>query len=163
MNSRVTRLDESVQIGGDETCDGDSRILTDPDEWPTTAERITVACATGTRRTAEWRGVPLAAVLDAVAPPETTHLRLHAHDGHTVCVPVTDALDGLLAVERDGVPLAATEEYAVRFLAPGIDGSRTVKGVDRVEPLSLSADADRERYESLCLDDAGFDAAEADG
>lgn len=164
MSGRVCRLDRPIRIGGDET-DGrprasthESHTLTSLDGWPTTTEQITVACDTGTRRTAEWRGVPLAPVLDDTAPPDTTHLRVHARDGHVVCVPVADVLDGLLAVERDGVPLAATEQYAVRFLAPDVAGSRTVKGVTRIEPLSLPADADRERYESLGLDSSGFDS-----
>jgi DMSO/TMAO reductase YedYZ molybdopterin-dependent catalytic subunit len=110
----------------------------------------TVACASGERARARWTGAPVSTLLDAVeAPPDTTHLRLSSRDGYRVCVPVRDALDGVVADARDGERLALTRPYATRFLASDVDGARLVKGLARVETLALAPDEDPDEFAAV--------------
>jgi DMSO/TMAO reductase YedYZ molybdopterin-dependent catalytic subunit len=116
-----------------------------------------VECASGERSTARFTGVTVPRLLDAVdANPETTHLRLEARDRHRVCVPIRDALDGLVAYAQDGRPLATDSPYRTRFIAPGVDGERQVKGLASVEALGLDADVDPDSLENITPADAGF-------
>jgi DMSO/TMAO reductase YedYZ molybdopterin-dependent catalytic subunit len=118
--------------------------------------RCPVVCASGERTTARWRGVPLTELLAAAdAPPGTTHLRLTAADGYRICVPVRDALDGIVADTRDGEPLVATAPYRRRFVAPGVDGERLVKGLVAVETFALDPTDDPDRLETVTLDGPG--------
>lgn len=115
-------------------------------EMAAAERRYTVDCASGERTTARWTGVPVPDLLDAASiPPETTHLQLVGHDGYRVPVPIRDALDGLVAYARDGTSLAATEPYAVRFLVPGGDAERLVRGLRSIDPLELSPEDDPDR------------------
>ncbi|MFB6123768.1 MAG: molybdopterin-dependent oxidoreductase [Haloferacaceae archaeon] len=118
----------------------------------------TIRCATGERTTASWTGAPVTSLLNVVdAPAETTHLRVESDDGYAICIPVVDALDGVVAFERDGEPLREMQPYALRFLAGGIDGERLVKGIRRIDLLSLPADADPDRYETVTLADPEYE------
>lgn len=121
-------------------------------------ERVCVIeCASGERTTARFTGVVVSRLLDAVdAAPETTHLHLEARDGYRVCVPIRDALDGLVAYARDGRQIAADSPYRTRFVAPGVDGERLVKGPTHVEALELNADADPDSLENIAPIDPGF-------
>lgn len=113
----------------------------------------TIACASGERTTARWTGVPALELLDTTStPPETTHLRLASHDGYCVCLPIHDALDGIVAYARDGELLGDTERYSLRFLAADISGERLVKGLRRIEPVELDANDDPDRLETVTLD-----------
>ncbi|ELY55168.1 molybdopterin-dependent oxidoreductase [Natronococcus jeotgali] len=113
-----------------------------------TSREIEIVCATGDRFVERWRGVPIPSLLEvAEAPPETTHLLVDARDGLRACVPVETALEGLLAVAKGGRPLAEDGEYATRFVAPGVDGVRTVKGVARIETTALAPGVDPEDRE----------------
>lgn len=116
-----------------------------------------IECASGERSTARFTGVTVPRLLDAVdADPETTHLRLEARDGYRVCVPIRDALDGLVAYAQDGRPLAVDSPYRTRFVAPGVDGERLVKGLARVEALGLDADVDPDSLENIAPIDPSF-------
>jgi hypothetical protein len=118
----------------------------------------TIRCATGERTTASWTGIPVTDLLNIVdAPAETTHFRVESDDGYAICVPVADALDGVIAFERDGEQLRETRPYALRFLAGDIDGERLVKGIHRVDLLSLPADADPDQYETVTLDNPEYE------
>jgi DMSO/TMAO reductase YedYZ molybdopterin-dependent catalytic subunit len=124
---------------------------------PVVERSCTVTCASGERTTGRWTGVPVAElVLRVAAPDRTTHLRIGGGDGYRACVPVAAALDGLVAYARDDTPLARTEPYAMRFVAPGVDGARLVKAPRRVEALALDPDEDPERLERLPLGDSGY-------
>lgn len=113
-----------------------------------TSREIEIVCATGDRFTARWSGVPIPALLEvAEAPPETTHLLVDSRDGLRACVPVEDVLEGLLAVAKEGRPLAEVGDCATRFVAPGIDGVRTVKNVARIETTALAPGVDPEDRE----------------
>jgi DMSO/TMAO reductase YedYZ molybdopterin-dependent catalytic subunit len=131
---------------------GDSRAAFGPAAlaaMPHVERRYTVACASGVRTTARWTGVPVTELLGRVdTPAETTHLRLASYDGYAVCVPVRDAFDGVVAYARAGERLSRSRPYATRFLAPGVDGERLVKGLERVETLVLAAGDDPGRTET---------------
>lgn len=119
---------------------------------PTAERRIEVVCDSGDRWEARWRGVPFPALVDrASVPDDTTHLLVESADGYRVCVDVPTALDGLLALARDGRALSDVEPYESRFLAPGLPGPRTVKDVVRVEAVRLEPGADPDAYEDLKL------------
>ncbi len=119
-------------------------------DLPFRRRTVELVCATGRRDAATWGGVPvpdLLAVGDA--PQATTHLVIGTPEGYNACVGVEAALDGLLAWSKDGRPLVETEPYATRFVSPGVDGARFVKGVSRIEAVALSADEDPADYESI--------------
>lgn len=106
-------------------------------------------CASGSEIGGPWTGVPVSDLLDAAdAPDATTHVAVEGGDGYRVCVPVSAALDGLLARRRAGEPLDAP-----RFVAPGVSGVRTVKRVARIEAVALAPEADPEEVEELKLDE----------
>jgi DMSO/TMAO reductase YedYZ molybdopterin-dependent catalytic subunit len=105
-------------------------------------------CASGERWGGVWRGVPVAALLDRPdvdVDPEATHVRVGA-DGYAVCVPIRTALDGVLAVEREGEPLPPARRP--RFVAP-VDAGRTVRGVRELRFLRLGPDEEPQDYEEL--------------
>lgn len=114
----------------------------------TVEQTIAISCASGTRSPGVWRGTPVLALVGAGAvPPETTHLVFATEDGYRACLDVRTALEGMLAVERDGVRLDAVDRP--RLVCPSIDGARTVKGVSRVVPVTLPPATRPEDYEAL--------------
>ncbi|WP_254546348.1 molybdopterin-dependent oxidoreductase [Halomarina pelagica] len=116
---------------------------------PSVERRCTVACASGRRTTARWRGVPVPELLDRASMPEaTTHLVIGSDDGYRACVAVRDALDGIVAYARDGTQIWDERPYATRFVAPGIEGARTVRGPTRIEGVALAPGADPDAYEA---------------
>lgn len=123
-------------------------------DLPWQTRTVTVACASGKRTAATWRGVGL---LDALAvvgvPGQTTHVAVASEDGYRACVDVLAASDGLLALVRDGAAIGDRRPYWTRLVAPGIEGARTVKGVASVEAVALAPDEDPESYEDLQLDE----------
>lgn len=105
-------------------------------------------CASGRQWGGRWRGVPVSAVVErAVVGPDVTHVVTRGRTGHAACLPLAEALDGLLAVERDGTPLASLRRP--RLVVPGVDAARTVKGVRRLEFRRLDPDEDPEDHEHL--------------
>lgn len=117
----------------------------------------TVTCASGDRTTATWTGVDVLAVLDRVgASPETTHVVVESDDGYRACVSLSEARTSLLALARDGQPLRRTEPYATRFVGTGVDGERSVKGVVRIEAVTLGPADDPTDLETLSLDDPAY-------
>ncbi|WP_254766574.1 molybdopterin-dependent oxidoreductase [Salinilacihabitans rarus] len=144
---RAGALPEPITVVG-----ADRVAVTDEDlaSLPTVTRTVDVDCATGSSHVAAWTGVPVAALLDLADPPgETTHLAVEAGDGYRVCVDVLAALDGVLALVHDGVPIADTESYATRFVAPDVSGTRSAKGVARMETLVLSPSDDPEAFETV--------------
>lgn len=111
-------------------------------------------CASGRRWGGRWRGVPLSAVVERVGvDPDATHVVARGRTGHAACLPLAAALDGLLAVERDGSPLAPTRRP--RLVAPGVDAARTVKGVRALDFRRLAPGEDPEDHERLGYDGDG--------
>lgn len=141
----------------------DRRTLTAEDvpesAWAT--RDVRVECSTGDRYDATWRGVPVGDALDGASPsPDTTHLVFESDSGYASCVPLGDAIGGVVAVERDGDPLADVEPYATRFVASGVDGARFVKGVTEVRAVTLEPGEDAEEYETLELDSPDYEKSE---
>ncbi|WP_231512949.1 molybdopterin-dependent oxidoreductase [Haloferax mediterranei] len=153
-NAEGDRPEIDIAVVGDERL---SLTRSDFETFPTVEFEYTIVCDSGSRTTATWTGVSLSDLLDrAGMPPETTHLRVTSTDGYTVCVDIASALNSLVAYARDHESLGAVEQYATRFLGPGIDGSRTVKGVARVEPITLASGTDPTERESMSLDDPSY-------
>ena len=61
-----------------------------------------------------------------------------------------------IALARDGKPLDRTEAYATRFVGTGVDGERSVKGVVRIEAVTLGPTDDPADLETLTLDDPAY-------
>ncbi|AXR78630.1 molybdopterin-dependent oxidoreductase [Natrarchaeobaculum sulfurireducens] len=117
---------------------------------PTRERTFEIVCASGDRYAAVWAGVPIVALLEhASVPPETTHLLVESDVGYRVCVPITRALEGLLAFARDGETLATLERFDTRFVGPEIGGPKAVKDVVRLETATLPPGADPDSYEEL--------------
>ncbi|MFB6266960.1 MAG: molybdopterin-dependent oxidoreductase [Halodesulfurarchaeum sp.] len=126
------------------------------------SKRVTIVCASGETTTADWTGIPLRSLLDAAdIPLETTHVTVASRDGYRVAVGIVDALGGLLATHKDGVPISREHPYENRFVAPRIDGARNVKGVSRIEPHSLRPHDHPESLENVDPDSGEFDEATA--
>ncbi|SDN09949.1 Oxidoreductase molybdopterin binding domain-containing protein [Halogranum gelatinilyticum] len=146
--------DAGVEVGGDSPL---SLSLDDLRARATVDRECTISCASGERTTATWTGVPVAELLsDAGVPETTTHLRVTSDDGYRACLGVTATLDAVVAVARDGEPLAATETYPTRFVGPYVDGERAVKGVVGLEPLTVAPQDDPTELETLSLDDSTY-------
>jgi DMSO/TMAO reductase YedYZ molybdopterin-dependent catalytic subunit len=117
-------------------------------ELPLRTREIEIVCATGDRYTERWRGVPVSALLDRMAPPpETTHLLVVSRDEYRACIDVETALEGIVAVARGDRPLSTAGDYETRFVAAGATGARTVKELERIEAKILAPGDDTDAYE----------------
>lgn len=124
---------------------------TDFASFPSRERTVTIRCASGTRTTAGWEGIPVPALLDrAEVPPDTTHLLIESNDGYRACIDICDALEGVIAETRDGQRLDDGERP--RLVVPEIDGARTVKDVATITPVSLAPGEDPTALEDLQLE-----------
>lgn len=126
--------------------------------WET--RTVQINCHSGRVREGRWSGPPVAALLEAAGPPaDATHLVIAARDGYQVCVPLRDAIDGLLALECDASRIleeadgeSSTDHDEIpdlpRFLAD-VDPARTIQGVDVIEAVALGPGDEPSRYESF--------------
>lgn len=115
---------------------------------PWTERRYEYRCASGERWGGRWRGLPVARLLDlAPVGMDATHLLIESEDA-TACVPVATALEGIIAFSRDGRRLSLGST-GPRFLAPGIESIRTIKGVERITGTRLESGEDRTERECL--------------
>lgn len=83
-----------------------------------------------------WRGVPLAAVLEAAGVREgAVDVVFRAFDDYTDSIPVERAAQpgSLLAYEMNGAPLTATHGSPLRAVVPGIFGMKNVKWISAIE------------------------------
>ncbi|POG53987.1 molybdopterin-dependent oxidoreductase [Haloferax marisrubri] len=143
----VIPLSEPILVRGDS-----SVTLSGPElrGLPAEDRTVTVACASGTRHTATWTGVPVLDLFEAAGlDDETTHLVVESTDGYRVCIDVYAALDAVVSYTRDGTPIGEEHDYETRFIAPDVDGSRTVKGVRAVEARALDPATDPESLEDI--------------
>lgn len=117
-------------------------------------------CSGGDLIAEGWTGLAVGPLLLAAdVPAETTHVQVEGTDGFTVCVPIGAALDGVLAFEDQGTETDAdpsadadwNPDADPRFAAPGISGTRTVKGVRRLRPVALDPGDHPEDWEDLLL------------
>jgi DMSO/TMAO reductase YedYZ molybdopterin-dependent catalytic subunit len=107
--------------------------------FPTESRRVTIACA-GTSadrpliHEADWRGVPLQALLAEIDLAESVrYARIHSADGYTAVLPFERLAECLLAYEMDGAPLPAEHGFPARVIAPGLYGYKMPKWVERIE------------------------------
>lgn len=144
-------LSSPIELVADGTTSIDAATLS---SLPTHEQELEIVCASGDRYTDTWRGVSVLDLLElASVPLETTHLLVESTDGYRVCVAIEPTLEGLLAFERNGKPLAAVADYETRFVSTGVDGPKTVKDVDRIETKALAPGEDPESYEELWPDE----------
>lgn len=89
---------------------------------------------------AEWEGVPLAAVIGQVKPPEpgAKFVRLTGADGFARTLPLEKALhpDTLLAFRMNGESLPPSHGAPVRAVIPGWYGVSSIKWISRVDLLA---------------------------
>ena len=117
------------------------------DGLPRTTLETGFACDTGTSAAGEWHGVPVTAFLDrAPMPDDTTHLVFRARDGFQVCVPVSVAIEGLVATRLDGEPIPDAE---TRVVAPALESTRCIRDLAVLRAVGLDPGEDRADYESL--------------
>ncbi len=104
-------------------------------------------CSSGRWIEHEWTGIPIERLLSkGDVAPEATHVIVRAADGHTACVGLPAALDGMLAIEQDGERLTGP-----RFVSSGIVGPRAVSDVIGLESIELAPDEDPTDHESMNL------------
>lgn len=104
-------------------------------------------CTSGRWIEHEWTGIPADRILTAGEPSaDSTHVIVEASDGHTACIELPAALEGLLALARDGEPLDGP-----RFVSPAIEGPRAVSDVVRLDTIRLAPGEDPTDHESMEL------------
>lgn len=104
-------------------------------------------CGSGERWGGTWHGVAVRTLLDAADPsPATTHLTVEGRGDYAACLPVADALDGVVALRREeGGPLG--DSVPTRLVVPGIAAARTVRDVRRIVAETLGPGDDPEARE----------------
>jgi len=88
--------------------------------------------------TAEWRGVPLASILQAAGPgPSADWVAFTCADGYTAGIPISKALDPatLVALRMNGSPLTPTHGFPARIIVPGLYGMFHAKWLTKVEAV----------------------------
>ena len=107
-----------------------------------TSRAITMECISngvGSRimSTAEWRGVTLAQLLQAVGGPTSgaTQVIFRSVDSFSSSLPLADLLDAktLLAWEMNGVALPTRHGFPLRAVVPGRYGEQSPKWLTRIE------------------------------
>ena len=134
----------AVSIGGDVDIDLAAAVA----EFDLVALPCETRCGSGDVIGGHWRGIELVELLDGL-DADTTHLLVESEDGFRVCVPIADAVDGVLAVDRldtDFFP-----EGLPRLVAPSLSGTRLVQRVASIEGRRLSPSEDPEAFEDLLL------------
>lgn len=149
-------IDYPVAIHGDTPLEVTTATI---DRFDVETERITVVCASGDRHTADWTGIRVGDLLEAAGVSEsTTHVAVESSDEYRVVVPIGDAITGILAFAKDGVPIGSDHDYENRFVAAGTEGARDIKGVSLIEPTSLEPSDNPEALENLFPDGDRFTA-----
>lgn len=155
-------LSEALAFEPQVTVVGETEFTVTPETLPSLeveTKTVEIVCATGSSYTAEWQG-PTAASLFAAAsvPPETTHVVVESADEYRVVVSVPEAIGGVLSYLKDGKPIGEEQEYTNRFVAPGTEGARDIKGVARIESVVLEPGDDPESLENLFPEGERFTA-----
>ena len=144
-----------ITVVGDRTVRLDDTVRT----LPVRTRSAEVVCASGDRYSAEWTGIGGDTLCEiGTAPPETTHLLVESRDGYRMAVSIADGLAGVLAFQKNGRSIGGNAPYSNRFVAPGVEGARDVKGVSRIEFHALDPGTDPERLEQVEPDDDRFEA-----
>lgn len=111
-------------------------LLDDLCEFRPAEHHVPLHCVWGwSRPDALWEGVRLGAVLDAARVRRAaTHVLVASASGtYSSCLPISDAIDGVLACSRNGRPLVAETGGPLRFVAPAqYWGYKSVKWAARI-------------------------------
>jgi DMSO/TMAO reductase YedYZ molybdopterin-dependent catalytic subunit len=125
--------------------------------------------------TADWDGVPLAAVLDRAKPSATSYRVLISgvdDEGAAARTSVPgaswifsrdDLSRALLAVRMNGVPLPRDHGFPIRLIVPGWYGCACIKWVDRIELVPEEAPATTQMQEFAARTHQPFDPSRASG
>ena len=124
-----------------------SYSFADLQSLPNTTQETTLMCISngvgdGLMSNAIWRGVSLAALLDAAQPQAgVVELLLYGADGYTDTFPLAKAMEPttLAVYEMNGEPIPERHGYPVRLIVPGMFGEKNVKWVTRVELIGYDA------------------------
>jgi DMSO/TMAO reductase YedYZ molybdopterin-dependent catalytic subunit len=121
--------------------------IDDVEQFEVRTEFHAIDCSTGVTTAGEWQGVRIEDLLEYVGVEETaTHVVVTGADGYRVCVPILAALDALLAVSRVDDPDA---ESLPRFVGSGVESTRSVSNVQRIETVELAPSERPHDYEDL--------------
>ena len=94
----------------------------------------TLDCTGGWHSTQEWRGTPLANLLDAASPTESARsVVVRSVTGYYRRFSLSDAREFLLATRVGGEPLSHGHGAPLRLVAPGRRGFEWVKWVTEIE------------------------------
>ncbi|HEY7092324.1 MAG TPA: molybdopterin-dependent oxidoreductase [Ktedonobacterales bacterium] len=114
-------------------------------QFPSETRAVTLECISneiGGRllSTAQWRGIPLKALLEragGVGAPEGKHVVFTGVDGYVTSLPLPDLLEAraLLAYQMNGETLPERHGFPLRAIAPGRYGEQSAKWVTRVEVI----------------------------
>lgn len=122
------------------------------DPFDATEATYDMRCSSGDQLGGRWRGVSVAALLDAASvPAETTHVLVGSVDGVSACLPLPVALDSIVAFER----LDAESSSLPRFVGERVSGTQSIKQVSRLVAVELAPDEDPASYEARRLDAPG--------
>lgn len=80
-----------------------------------------------------WRGVALAAVLEAAGPRAQVRIVQASSGGFSVPLTLAQARGALLAMRLGGAPLPHEHGGPVRLVVPGADCFTSIKWLDRIE------------------------------
>jgi DMSO/TMAO reductase YedYZ molybdopterin-dependent catalytic subunit len=129
------------------------------DDFTVDTRSVTVVCASGDSHTHEWTGIPIVELIDAAEVPlETTHVTVESIDEYRVAVPIREAIEGLLAYVKSGVPIGEQHPYANRFVSPVVEGARDIKGVSNIDYWILNPEDHPESLENIFPDGERFPA-----
>lgn len=155
-------LIESLDFEPRVTVEGPQTFTVSPDtlgDLEVRSRSVEIVCATGSSYTAAWTGPTVESLLDAASvSPETTHIVVESADGYRVVIPIREALGGVLSYLKDDEPIGANQEYVNRFVSPGTEGARDIKGVSRIEPVELEPGEEPESLEKLFPEGERFTA-----
>ncbi len=107
-----------------------------PVEQETTLMCISNGIDAGLMSNANWKGVPMRALLEAVGPHAgVVAVKLNGADGYTDTIPIDKAMDPttLVVYGMNGEPLPQRHGYPVRVIVPGMYGEKSVKWVTGIE------------------------------
>jgi DMSO/TMAO reductase YedYZ molybdopterin-dependent catalytic subunit len=124
----------------------------DAGDGDSTVEAV-LDCTSGWYAERRWRGIPLAALLEAVDPTDdAAWVRVRSVTGYRWSFPIEEAGELLLATHVDGEALTHGHGAPARLVAPGRRGFQWVKWVERIE---VTRTEDRSQWVAIFV--SGFD------
>ncbi|MGI8436403.1 MAG: molybdopterin-dependent oxidoreductase [Chthoniobacterales bacterium] len=116
-------------------------------EMPAVTQETTLMCISngldaGLMSNANWKGVPLRALIEAAGGPLSgaRKVRVHGVDNYTDTFPLEKGLEPstLIAYEMNGERLASRHGFPARAIVPGYFGEKHVKWITRIDQPSAN-------------------------